>query len=433
MRGVPTIAVVGSPNAGKSTLVNRLSGSRKAVVDAMPGVTRDRKEVETDWAGRALRLVDTGGFDTGDESPYAAGIREQVRVALSNADVVVFLVDGRVGPLGDDFAIADEVRRQRVPCLLVANKLDDPAVAAAPELFELGLGEPVCVSAVHGLGIGDLLDRAVALLPAATDDAPEAAAENEIPVAIVGRPNAGKSSLFNAIVGEPRVLVGDVAGTTRDAIDTSVETAEGRFRFVDTAGMRKAAKVSGIEYYSYLRSLQSLDRAHIAVVVSDATLGMTELDFVAAVEAAQRGCATVVAMNKWDVAQPDLEEARALVCEKLRQRPLVLPVSAKTHQGVHDLLNVVVDLHGRYTAHIATPMLNRFLGVAATARSLPSKRGKRLKMYYMAQYGTAPPRFAIEVNDRNLIKRDFGFFVENRLREQFGLAGVPVIIDFKGK
>ncbi len=320
-----------------------------------------------------------------------------------------------------------------MPCVLVANKLDDPAVAAAPELYELGLGEPVCVSAVHGLGTGDLLDRAVALLPAATHDAPEAAAETEIPVAIVGRPNAGKSSLFNAIVGEPRVLVGDIAGTTRDAIDTSVQTAEGRFRFVDTAGMRKAAKVSGIEYYSYLRSLQSLDRAHIAVVVSDATLGLTELDFAAGVEAAQRGCATVVAMNKWDVAQPDLDEARALVREKLRQRPLVLPVSAKTHEGVHDLLNVVVDLHSRYTAHIATPMLNRFLGVAAAARSLPSKRGKRLKMYYMAQYGTAPPRFAIEVNDRSLIRRDFGFFVENRLREQFGLAGVPVIIDFKGK
>jgi len=429
----PTIVVIGSPNAGKSTLVNRLSGSRSAVVHATPGVTRDRKEVETDWAGRALRLVDTGGFDTGDESPYAAGIREQVRAALAAADVVLFLVDGRAGPLGDDFSIADEVRRQRVPCLLVANKLDDPAAAPAPELYELGLGEPVCVSAAHGLGTGDLLDRAVALLPDPDHDAPQAAADNEIPVAIVGRPNAGKSSLFNAIVGEPRVLVSDVAGTTRDAIDTSVETAEGRFRFVDTAGMRKAAKISGIEYYSYLRSLQSLDRAHVAIIVADATLGLTELDFVAGVEATQRGCATVVVMNKWDVAHPDLDEARALVSEKLRQRPLVLPVSAKTHEGVHELLDVVADLHGRYTAHIATPVLNRFLGVVAAARSLPSKHGKRLKMYYMAQYETAPPRFAIEVNDRSLIKRDFGFFVENRLRDQFGLAGVPVIIDFKGK
>jgi GTP-binding protein len=254
-----------------------------------------------------------------------------------------------------------------------------------------------------------------------------------VPVAIVGRPNAGKSSLFNAVVGEPRVIVSDVAGTTRDAIDTVVQTRHGDFRFIDTAGMRKAAKVSGVEYYSYLRSLQSLDRAHVAVVVLDATVGFGELDVQIAVEATRRHCATVLAVNKSDVAEIDLDEVRGIAGRKLRQRPAGIAVSALTHAGVAALLEMVALLDTRYTAHIATAELNRALAALAAERPLPAKRGRRLKMYYAAQFGTAPPRIAIEVNDRALVTRDYGYFVENRLRGRFDLQGVPLIIDFKGR
>jgi GTP-binding protein len=434
MSTLPLVAVVGSPNAGKSTVVNRLSGSRQTVVHETPGVTRDRKEVAAEWAGRQFTLVDTGGFDTTADAPFAADIREQVRAAVAGADAVVFVVDGRAGPLADDFGIAEVVRRLDTPVVLVANKIDDlgrqePVV----ELYELGLGAARPISAVHGLGTGDLLDELVALLPAETGDQDDDEPDQAVPVVVVGRPNAGKSSLFNAIVGEQRTIVSELAGTTRDAIDTVVVTPHGEVRFIDTAGMRKTAKVSGVEYYSYLRSLQSLDKAHVAIVVVDATVGLNDLDLSIASEATRRGCATVLAFNKADLVRPDLEEAGLVAAQKLRQRPPVVAVSATTGVGVAPLLAVVASLDTRYTAHVGTRELNKALADIAAARPMPQKRGKRLKMYYAAQYGTAPPRFAIEVNDRTLLTRDYGFFVENRLRARFGLEGVPVIIDFKGK
>jgi len=435
MASLPTIVVVGSPNAGKSTLVNRLSGTRAAVVHETPGVTRDRKEVEIEWAGRRLLLVDTGGYDTTEGTPYARHVREQVEAAIATADVVIFVVDGRSGTLADDHAIADALRRARVPVVLVANKVDDPAsVSVAADLYRLGLGEPQLISAVHGLGIGELLDDLVALSGAERFDssAPETAPD-EIPVAIVGRPNAGKSSLFNAIVGDARTIVSDIAGTTRDAIDTLVDSPHGRMRLIDTAGMRKAAKVSGVEYYAYLRSVQSLNRAHVAVVVCDATVRFGELDLSICSEAARQHCATVLAVNKCDLADPDLAEVGGIARRRLRQRPPTLAVSAATGRGVDELLGTVVSLASRYAAHIATAELNRALAALVDERPTPMKHGKRLKMYYISQFGTAPPRFAIEVNDRTLMTRDFGFFVENRLRARFGLEGVPLVIDFKGK
>jgi len=437
MNALPVVVVVGSPNAGKSTLVNRLSGSRQAVVHETPGVTRDRKEIEVEWGGRSLLMIDTGGYDTNEDSPYAGHIREQVELAIASADVVVFVVDGRSGLVGDDHEIAAVLRRARLPVLLAANKLDDPAVlVAAPDLYQLGLGEPVIVSAVHGLGTGDLLDRILAEVGAQRPgeaELPDAPAE--IPVALVGRPNAGKSSLFNAIVGSQRTIVSDIAGTTRDSIDTAVTTPEGTFRFIDTAGMRKAAKVSGVEYYSYLRSVQSLDRAQVAVIVVDATMRFGELDLSIAAEATRRDCATVIAVNKTDLTEGDLdlEEIEGIARRKLRQRPLVIPVSAVTRRGLKQVLSVVAALGAKYAAHISTGELNRALAVLSADRPLPMKRGKRLKMYYIAQFGTSPPRFAIEVNDRTLVTRDFGFFVENRLRARFEMDGVPLIIDFKGK
>jgi len=434
MTELPIVAVVGSPNAGKSTLVNRLTGTRATVVHETPGVTRDRKEIEVEWTGHRLLLVDTGGYDTTEDAPFAGHIREQVEHAIAAADVVLFVLDGRTGPLADDHGIADVLRRARVPVIVVANKMDDPAsTATAPEIYALGLGEPLLFSAVHGTGSGELLDRLVEISGAALDDREAEPAPDETPVAIVGRPNAGKSSLFNAIAGETRTIVSEIAGTTRDSIDSVIETDSGRFRFIDTAGMRKAAKVSGVEYYSYLRSVQSLDRAHVAIIVVDATMRFGELDLSICTEATRRNCATVIAVNKCDIAEPDLEEIAGIAQRKLRQRPPVIAVSAETHRGVKEVLRKVAELDALYTSHISTRALNRALAELAVDRPLPQKHGKRLKMYYIAQFGTSPPRFAIEINDRTLVTRDFGFYVENRLRAQFGLEGCPLVIDFKGK
>ena len=434
MTELPIVAVVGSPNAGKSTLVNRLTGTRATVVHETPGVTRDRKVIEVEWTGHRLLLVDTGGYDTTEDAPFAGHIREQVEHAIATADVVLFVLDGRSGPLADDHGIADVLRRARVPVIVVANKMDDPAsTATAPEIYALGLGEPLLFSAVHGTGSGELLDRLVEISGAALDDREAEPAPAETPVAIVGRPNAGKSSLFNAIAGETRTIVSEIAGTTRDAIDSVIETDSGRFRFIDTAGMRKAAKVSGVEYYSYLRSVQSLDRAHVAIIVVDATMRFGELDLSICTEATRRNCATVIAVNKCDIAEPDLEEIAGIAQRKLRQRPPVIAVSAETHRGVKEVLRKVAELDALYTSHISTRALNRALAELAADRPMPQKHGKRLKMYYIAQFGTSPPRIAIEINDRTLVTRDFGFYVENRLRAQFGLEGCPLVIDFKGK
>ena len=434
MTELPIVAVVGSPNAGKSTLVNRLTGSRATVVHETPGVTRDRKEIEVEWTGHRLLLVDTGGYDTTEDAPFAGHIREQVEHAISSADVVLFVLDGRAGPLTDDYAIAEVLRRAKAPVIVVANKMDDPtSTATAPEIYALGLGEPLLFSAVHGTGSGELLDRLVEVSGVMAVDREAEAQPAETPVAIVGRPNAGKSSLFNAIAGETRTIVSEIAGTTRDAIDSVIETDSGRFRFIDTAGMRKAAKVSGVEYYSYLRSVQSLDRAHVAIIVVDATMRFGELDLSICTEATRRNCATVIAVNKCDIAEPDLEEIAGVARRKLRQRPPVIAVSAETRRGVKEVLRKVAELDALYTAHISTRALNRSLAELAADRPMPQKHGKRLKMYYIAQFGTSPPRIAIEINDRTLVTRDFGFYVENRLRAQFGLEGVPLVIDFKGK
>ncbi len=439
MTRVPTFAVVGVPNGGKSTLINRLTGTRVTVVHETPGVTRDRKVIETEWGGRTFKLIDTGGFDTSDHSTLGGDIRSQVKAALGEADAALFVVDGRVGPLPGDYEIADVLRRARIPTLLVANKVDDPRhEGELVVFFELGLGEPLPVSALHGTGSGDLLDELVVLADrlagdpaAATDAGEEHDRASEIAVAIVGRPNAGKSSLLNALAGEDRVIVAEAAGTTRDAIDTTVSWHGHDFRFVDTAGMRKAAKVSGVEYYAYLRSLASLDRAQVAIVVVDATVGLGELDLQIVGEATRRDCATLLAVNKSDLTAPDLTEIGGIAARKLRQRPQAIAVSARTGRGLEHVLQLVADLQSRYTAHIPTGALNRALSVITEQRAMPGKGRRKLKLYYISQYQTSPPRFAVAVNDRDLVTRDFGFFVENRLREALSFQGVPLIIDFK--
>jgi GTP-binding protein len=427
---MPQVAVVGYPNVGKSSLVNRLSASREAVVHETSGVTRDRKEVETDWNGRRFALVDTGGVDLADAGELARSVQDQARAALADADVVVLVVDARAGLRPGDAELADLLRRARRPVLVAANKIDTAAdLPLAAEFHRLGLGEPFPVSAVQGLGSGDLLDAIVERLP---DDGAEQEREEPARLAIIGRPNVGKSSLVNRILGQERVIVSERPGTTRDAIDLPIEVEGRPVVLVDTAGLRRGAKVQeSVEYYTALRSRRAAGRADVAIVVCDATDGVTAQDLRVAEMAMQSGCATVLALNKWDLRpEIDLEHERARVAAKVRLRPRVLNLSAKTGRGVRRLLAEALALADRAATRIPTPELNRFLGEVTAARQPPARRGHRLKLLYGAQVGVRPPRFAVSVNARNRLTRDYAYFVENRLRDRYGFQGVPVIIDF---
>jgi GTP-binding protein len=424
----PKVAVVGYPNVGKSTLVNRLSGTREAVVHEQAGVTRDRKEIDADWNGVGFTLVDTGGVDLAGEHEFADEIRRQSLAALADADLAVLVVDARAGMRPGDSELARELRGGGVPVLVAANKVDEGTQQGlAAEFYGLGLGDPLPVSATQGLGTGDLLDRIVERLPegeAEEGDAPR--------VALIGRPNVGKSSLLNRLLGEERVIVTPVAGTTRDAIDTRIELDGREVVLVDTAGLRRRTKVAGtIDYYAQLRSEQAADRAQVAIVVCDASEGVTSEDFRVAEMAMKQKCATVLALNKWDVTRTDLEDAKARVAKKLRQRPQVMAVSAKTGRGLKRLMAEAVGLADRSAGWIPTPDLNRFLGDLQGQRQPPAVRGKRLRMYYMSQFETSPPRFAVQVNNRGLVTRDYAYFLENRLRDRYGLHGVPLVIDIK--
>jgi GTPase len=424
-----TVAVVGFPNVGKSTLVNRLAGSRTAVVHEQPGVTRDRKEVVAEWGTSRFLLVDTGGVDVADRSPLTQAIVTQAHEAVAEADLVVFVVDARAGITPGDEEVADILRRARKPVLLVANKIDDPAQESfALELHRLGLGEPIPVSALHGHGTGDLLDRIVAGLPG---DGRAEIAESAIRVAILGRPNVGKSSLLNAILGRERVIVSETPGTTRDAIDTVFQRGERTFVLVDTAGLRRKRRHrQGIEYYSELRALDAAERADVALVLVDTSAGLVEQDLTVADVARKAQCSTIVVLSKWDVTTLGIEDIRPELERRLRQRPPHVAVSAKTGRGIERLLDLIERQFDKYTARVPTAELNRFLRELREARQAPSRNGKRLNLLYGAQVATRPPRFRFSVNDRRLVTRDYGYWVENRLRERFELEGVPVTIDF---
>ena len=424
------VAVVGYPNVVKSSLVNRLSGSREAVVHETSGVTRDRKEIETDWNGRTFALIDTGGVDLADGDELARSVQDQARAALADADVVVLVVDARAGLRPGDAELADLLRRASQPVLVAANKIDVVAdMPAAAEFHRLGLGDPFPVSAGQGLGTGDLLDAIVERLP---EPAGDDEGDEPVRLAVIGRPNVGKSSLVNRILGEERVIVSERAGTTRDAIDLPIEVDGRAVVLIDTAGLRRGSKVQeSIEYYTTLRSRRAAERADVAIVVCDAADGVTAQDLRVAELAMQSGCATVLALNKWDLGpEVDLDHERARTASKLRLRPRVLTASAKTGRGVRRLLTEALALADRAGVRIPTPELNRFLGEVAAARQPPARRGHRLKLLYGAQVGVSPPRFAISVNARNRLTRDYAYFVENRLRDRYGFQGVPLIIDF---
>jgi GTP-binding protein len=438
------VAVVGYPNVGKSSLVNRLTQSREAVVHERPGVTRDRKELATDWNGRHFTLIDTGGVDLGDEDPLAVSIQDQARAALADAQVALLVVDARAGMRPGDAEIADILRRGEVPVIVAANKIDAPQdLPLAHDFHGLGLGEPLPVSAAQGLGTGDLLDRIVELLPEGGEEPEED--EDLVRLAVIGRPNVGKSSLVNAFLGRERVIVSAVAGTTRDAIDTPIEVDGRPLLLIDTAGIRRAAKVhESVEYYTALRSQRAAERADVALVVCDAQDGVTAQDLRIAELAMKAGCATALVLNKWDltggagdplgpgggVGAAELDRERARVNQKLRLRPRVLTASATTGRHIQRLLQESLAIADRARHRIPTPELNRFLGDVVAARQPPAKQGHRLKLLYIAQIGVRPPRFSIQVNSRRRVTRDYAYFVENRLRERYGLEGVPVVIDF---
>lgn len=426
---LPTVAVVGFPNVGKSTLVNRLVGGNEAVTSPEPGVTRDRKRLATEWNGVAFELVDTGGIDLGDEAELARDVQAQAQLAIAEADAILMVVDGRAGLRAGDAELAKTLRGGKVPVLVVVNKVDRPdEYAAGAEFHALGLGEPLAVSATHGLGTGDLLDAVTAALG---EREPQTQGDDATRVAVIGRPNVGKSSLVNAFLGSDRVIVSDLAGTTRDAIDTRLEVDSRPVILVDTAGLRRRSKVAGtVDYYAQLRSERAVERADVAIVVCDASEGVTSEDLRVAETAMKAGCASLLAMNKWDVTETDIDDARARVERKLRLRPAVITCSATRGRNVGTLLPRALQLADKAAERIPTPELNRFVADAVAKNPPPSKRGRRLRLYYAAQVGESPPRVAIQVNDRKLITRDWAYYLENQMREAYELEGVPLVIDF---
>jgi GTP-binding protein len=426
-----TVAIVGFPNVGKSTLINRLTSSRAAVVHETSGTTRDRKELVCEWAGKQFLLVDTGGVDIASKDTVSRSIVEQAKAAVVEADLVLLVIDARAGVMPGDEELAAILRASRKPVIVLANKIDDPSQETlAFEAHGLGLGEPVPLSGMHGHGTGDLLDEIVARLEDVGESRP-VVGDEAIRVAILGRPNVGKSSLFNKLIGEERTIVSEVPGTTRDAIDTVIERGGRTFQLVDTAGLRRKRKQrQGIDYYSELRALDAADRADVALVLIDTSEGIVEGDLMAADTARKALCSTLVVLSKWDLSTVAIEDVRPELQRRLRQRPPLI-TSAKTGRGITRVLDKVAELFDKHNGRIPTPELNRFLGELKEARQPPSRGRKRLNLLYGAQVSSRPPRFRFTVNDTSLVTRDYGYWVENELRARFGLEGVPVAIDFR--
>ena len=435
-RELPRVAVVGYPNVGKSTLFNRLTGTREAVVAPEAGVTRDRKEGAAEWTGHHFILVDTGGIDLKSKAPLSDQVRAQARVAIADAAMVIFVVDGKSGVGPQEHEIAKILRNSQLPVVLAVNKIDArSATDRLAEFWELGLGEPMGVSAEHGLGTGDLLDVVVSALPPTDGDDQEDRGDGPVNIAIVGRPNVGKSSLVNALLGDERVIVSPIPGTTRDAIDTNIDYQGRLINLVDTAGLRRKGKRTSndVEFYSSLRTVGALERSDVALVVVDASEGLVDLDLQVAYEAQRAHCATAMIFNKWDVTTLDLDMAVAQIGRKVQMRPPWLTVSALTGRNLGGLFPLALSLYEKYGGRIPTADLNRWLDEIRARRDAPRRGGKTLKLFYMSQFGDSPPRFKVMINSRALIDRSYAYFFENRLREAYALEGIPLIIDFEGK
>ena len=429
MDRLPVVAIVGRPNVGKSALFNRLLARRVAIVEALPGLTRDRLEDTCRWADREFTLVDTGGLVPGSAEPLAAQVRRQAERAIAEADVILLVVDCLAGLTPQDEEVADLLRRASKPVLLVANKADGPMQRSqAYEFHALGLGAPFVVSALHGLGIGEVLDAVVAVLPPAAGAAPP---QDAVRVAVIGRPNVGKSSLVNALVGEDRVVVDPRPGTTRDAVDTPFVYRGRPLVLIDTAGLRRRSRVdTGVEYYSVQRTRRALARADVAVVVIDGPEGITDQDQRIARQAYEAGCGVVLAVNKWDLVRSiPPSQVEAVVQQRLGfvgRVPLAL-TSALRRQGLEPLMDAVLRTAEARARRIATGPLTRAIEEAVRASSPPAdRRGRRLHIYYATQTRTAPPTILLFVNDPDLWSEDYRRYVERRLRAAFSLEGTPI-------
>ena len=434
----PIVAIVGRPNVGKSLLFNKLIGQRLSIVEDTPGVTRDRIYGETDWNGRRFTLVDTGGIEPNTDSQILNFMREQAQIAIDNATVIIFLCDIKTGLTASDQEVANRLLRSGKPIVLGVNKMDSTG-ALNPDIYEfynLGLGDPIPVSAVHGHGTGDLLDACVRYFPE-EDFAEED--EDYIKVALIGKPNVGKSSLVNRILGEQRVIVSDVAGTTRDAIDSKFENQQGKYIFIDTAGMRRKSKVEeNVEKYSVLRATMAIERSDVCLIMIDAQEGVTEQDTKVAGLAHNAGKACIIVVNKWDAVEKDgktMDTYREQVRTDLAYMTYapILFISALTGQRVHRLFELINYVNEQSAVRITTGMLNNVLSDAQTRVQPPTDKGRRLKIYYMTQVGVKPPHFVCFCNDARLFHYSYKRYLENQLRSVFGLEGTPIIISIREK
>ncbi len=427
----PIVAIVGRPNVGKSTLFNKLTGQRIAIVEDTPGVTRDRIYFEAEWGGRKMLLVDTGGIEPKTDSPILKHMRRQAQIAIETADVIVFMTDVRAGLTADDRDIASMLLRSRKPVVLCVNKID--SVGALPyeyyEFYELGMGDPIALSSVHGTGTGDLMEEVLNKLPPEADFEED---DDRIKVAVIGKPNAGKSSIINKILGQERLIVSDMAGTTRDAIDTEVDNDHGKFTFIDTAGIRRSAKVSdNIEKYSVLRAKMAVERADVCLIMIDANEGITEQDEKIAGIAHNAGKASIVVVNKWDAIEKDnstvkeFTEKINIALSYMTYAPILF-VSAKTGQRLDKLFELIKYVNDQSTIRVSTGMLNDVLNDATTRVQPPSDKGRRLKIYYMTQPSVKPPTFVIFCNNAELFHYSYQRYIENCLRNVFGFKGTPV-------
>jgi len=427
----PLVAIVGRPNVGKSTLFNRLAGKRLAIVEDTPGVTRDRLYAKSDWNGREFDIVDTGGIEPRADSEILVFMREQALLAIEMADVIVFMTDFTTGVTAADEDVSKMLLKSGKPIILAVNKMDStgPENPNIYEFYSLGLGEPISVSAVHGHGTGDVLDECVRLFP------PEAAGDEEddaIKVAVIGKPNAGKSSLINTILGETRVIVSEKAGTTRDAIDTQYENEHGKYVFIDTAGIRRKSKVDNrIEKYSVLRAQMAIERSDVCIIMIDAREGVTEQDTKVAGLAHEAGKASIIAVNKWDLIEKDsntMDKMRRDVLRDLSYMTYapVLFISALTGQRVERLFELINYVNDQAAMRITTGMLNELLADAVARVQPPTDKGRRLKIFYMTQPSVRPPTFVCFCNDAELFHFSYRRYLENQIRSVFGLEGTPV-------
>ncbi len=427
----PVVAVVGRPNVGKSTLFNKLIGKRMSIVDDTPGVTRDRIYGDAEWCGHKMMLIDTGGIEHGTDDVILAGMRNQAELAIEMANVIIFVVDIKCGVTASDSDVAAMLQKSGKPVVLCVNKCD--SLGNLPlefyEFYNLGLGDPVAVSSVHGHGTGDLLDEVVKYLPSALDDELESEIIN---VAVIGKPNAGKSSLVNAVTGEERAIVSDIAGTTRDAIDTLVENSFGRFNFTDTAGLRRKSKVDDkLEKYSVLRARMAIERSDVCVIMLDGTDGFTEQDSKVAGLALEEGKACIIAVNKWDIVEKDgrtMDSYRKSLMKDFSFMPFapIIFISAKTGQRLDRLFELIKYVHEQNTMRISTGRLNDILAEATARVQPPTDKGRRLKIYYMTQASTKPPTFVCFCNRADLFHFSYQRYLENQIRSTFGLEGTPI-------